>query len=173
MTEAHNIDVRSYLFTAIARTLPPYAALRTRCILLRLAGWRIGRRSMIPTVPHFIGSHPRHGNLSIGDSVTLGINVLFDCAAPISVRDGATIGHNAQLITGHHQIGPHEWRAGQLDPRPISIGAGSWIASGVIVLPGVTIGDGAIVAAGSVVTCDVPSDTLYAGAPARRIRDLP
>jgi maltose O-acetyltransferase len=54
----------------------------------------------------------------------------------------------------------------------VSVGNGSWLGTGVTVLPGVTIGEGCVIAAGAVVTADCAPDGLYAGVPARRIRDL-
>jgi|GEM_PF-6224010 len=58
------------------------------------------------------------------------------------------------------------------DPQPIVIGDGAWLGAGVIVLPGRRIGRGAVVGAGSVVTKDIPPDTVWAGNPARMLREL-
>jgi maltose O-acetyltransferase len=76
------------------------------------------------------------------------------------------------LITGTHAIGSHDRRAGVGQGLPIEIGDGCWIGTRVIILPGVTIGAGSIIAAGAVVTQSVAPDSLYAGIPAVLKRKL-
>ena len=76
------------------------------------------------------------------------------------------------VVTGSHQLGDRRRRAGPPLPRPVRIGSGCWLGARVIVLPGVTIGPGCIIAAGAVVAQDCAADGLYAGVPARRLRDL-
>jgi maltose O-acetyltransferase len=76
-------------------------------------------------------------------------------------------------LTVDHEIGPSENRCGEVLVAPVIIGDGAWLASRVTILPGVTVGNGSIVAAGAVVTHDVPPNTLVAGVPARVVRDLP
>jgi acetyltransferase-like isoleucine patch superfamily enzyme len=76
------------------------------------------------------------------------------------------------VLTSTHAIGPHHARLGDWRYLPVTIGAGCWIAARSVIMPGVTIGDGCIVAAGAVVLEDCEPDGLYAGVPARRIRDL-
>jgi acetyltransferase-like isoleucine patch superfamily enzyme len=77
------------------------------------------------------------------------------------------------LLTTGHDLGPHEQRAGELTAAPIVVGDGAWIGARSVVLPGITVGPGAVVAAGSVVTTDCEPDGLYAGVPAVRKRELP
>jgi acetyltransferase-like isoleucine patch superfamily enzyme len=76
------------------------------------------------------------------------------------------------LLTGGHVIGPPGRRAAELTCEPIVVGTGAWLGARVTVLPGVTIGDGAVVAAGAVVTRDVAPHTVVAGVPARHLNDL-
>jgi acetyltransferase-like isoleucine patch superfamily enzyme len=80
-----------------------------------------------------------------------------------------SIGHHCVLATTDHQTGPDWQRCGEIECRPITIGDGSWLGARVTVVPGVTIGRGVIVAAGAVVTRDVPADAKVAGNPARVI----
>lgn len=171
--EMSQFDLRSFMFTSLARILPAYSANRVRCLLLRLAGWDIGPRCTVPAVPRLIGARPGAGRLRIGESVTFGAGVLLDCAGPITIGDRSGVGHGVQLVTGHHVLGPSRQRLGALAPRPVTIGSGAWLAAGAVVLPGVTVGEGAVIAAGAVVTSDVEPNALYAGIPARKVRDLP
>ena len=88
----------------------------------------------------------------------------------VYIGDNVLIGHNACLLTLNHQENP-EKRANLL-PAPVKIGTGAWLGSNVTVLPGVTIGDGAIIAAGAVVTKDVEANTIVAGIPAKFVRKV-
>ena len=76
------------------------------------------------------------------------------------------------LTTSHHEIGPPERRSGTARPRSIVIERGVWLGARVLVLPGVTVGPGCVIAAGAVVNRDCAPHGLYAGVPARRIREL-
>jgi acetyltransferase-like isoleucine patch superfamily enzyme len=81
------------------------------------------------------------------------------------------IGPNVSLITSGHPLEPSQRRTTTIG-RPIVIQKGVWIAAGAIVIGGVTVGENSVVAAGSVVTKDVPPDTLVGGNPARMIRSI-
>lgn len=76
------------------------------------------------------------------------------------------------ICTTTHYIGDENKRAGNSLRKPITIGRGCWIGTRSIILPGVTIGDGCIIAAGSVVNKDCEPNGLYAGCPAKRIKNL-
>ena len=88
----------------------------------------------------------------------------------IYIGDDVLIGHNACLLTLNHAKEP-ENRA-DMYPAPIHIGDQAWLGSNVTVLPGVTIGEGAIVAAGAVVTKDVAPNTIVGGIPAKFIKNV-
>lgn len=98
----------------------------------------------------------------------------FDCimldGAPIVVGDDVLFGPRVALYTANHALDPAERAAGACIARPIHIGDRVWLGGGVTVLPGVTIGDDAVVGAGSVVTRDVPAGAIAAGVPARVVR---
>ncbi|WP_060664555.1 DapH/DapD/GlmU-related protein [Bacillus sp. CHD6a] len=76
------------------------------------------------------------------------------------------------FCTSTHEFGTCERRAGKPYGKPIKIGNGCWVGARVTILPGVTIGDGCIIAAGSVVTKDCESNSLYSGVPAKRVKGL-
>lgn len=109
-------------------------------------------------------------NIHIGKNVFLNMGCKFQDQGGIYIGDGALIGHNVVLATLNHAKSPKD-RSSML-PAPIHIGKHVWIGSNATVLPGVTIGDGAIVAAGAVVTHDVPENTIVGGVPARILRHL-
>jgi acetyltransferase-like isoleucine patch superfamily enzyme len=164
--------VSRQLFAYLAETLPSSAMFRTRTAMLRAAGVRIGAHSLIQGKVRLTG----HGNpcqlLSIGEGtlVTGGLHV--DLGAPVRIGNMVRIGHDVSLLTINHAVGPFYLRAGTSFSSEIVIEDGCWLASRCTVLPGVTIGAGAIVAAGSVVTRNVPKHTLVAGVPARVVREL-
>jgi len=79
---------------------------------------------------------------------------------------------NVQLLTATHPLDAARRRAWWEHARPITIGHGAWLGSGAIVLPGVSVGEEAVVGAGAVVTRDVEPRTVVAGNPARVIRRL-
>jgi maltose O-acetyltransferase len=113
-----------------------------------------------------------------GTQITLGARVfvnfhavMLDPAA-ITIGDEAQLGPNVQLLTADHPRDPAERAAGPELGRAITIGPRAWLGGGVIVLPGVTIGEGTIVGAGSVVTRDLPSRVVAAGNPCRVIRSV-
>ena len=109
-------------------------------------------------------------NIHIGKNVFLNMGCKFQDQGGIYIGDGALIGHNVVLATLNHAMSPS--RRGTMVPAPIHIGKNVWIGSNAAILPGVTIGDGAIVAAGAVVTRDVSENTIVGGVPARVIRHL-
>jgi acetyltransferase-like isoleucine patch superfamily enzyme len=129
-----------------------------------------------------MSSHYCHGNpnrLHIGQRVST-VNTLFNTSSgDIYVGDDTIFGHNVMVLTGHHEFARGQRReisTGEPEiPRSgynVSIGKGCWIASGAIIIGGVTIGDNVIVAASAVVTRDVASGTFVAGIPARVLRSV-
>lgn len=95
-----------------------------------------------------------------------------DLRATISIGDNTRIGFGVKFICVTHDTGDHNRRAGKLTYKPIKVGDGCWIGAESIILPGVTISNGVVIGAGSVVTKNCECDGLYAGNPARRIKSL-
>ncbi len=92
--------------------------------------------------------------------------------APITIGDDVQIGPNVQLLTPTHPIDAEARRAKWESARPIVIGANVWVGGGVIVLPGVNIGENTVVGAGAVVTRDLPANVVAIGNPARIARSV-
>lgn len=109
-------------------------------------------------------------NIRVGRRVFINGGCKFQDQGGITIGDDALIGHNVVLATLNHALDPE--RRADLEPAPIHIGDHVWIGSNATVLAGVSIGDGAVVAAGAVVTKDVHARTVVAGVPARVIRTI-
>jgi len=108
-------------------------------------------------------------NITVGRNVFINQNCTLCDLAPVSIGDDVLIGPDVSLITEGHPVAPSE-RTAYVVARPIVIERGAWIAAGAIVIGGVTVGENSVVAAGSVVTKDVPPNTLVGGNPATVIR---
>lgn len=109
-------------------------------------------------------------NIHIGKQVFINMGCKFQDQGGIYIGDGALIGHNVVLATLNHAKSPND--RGTMIPAPIHIGKHVWVGSNSTILPGVTIGDGAIVAAGAVVSKDVPENAIVGGVPATILRYL-
>ena len=118
--------------------------------------------------PPFYTDFGKH--ITLGKGVFLNSGCRFQDQGGITLGDGAYIGHNVVLATLNHDEDPD--RRDTLHPAPIILGRNVWIGAQATVTPGVTIGDGAIVAAGAVVTRDVPPRAVVGGVPARVIKNL-
>ena len=110
-------------------------------------------------------------NIRIGDRVFINQNCTIYSLAEVVIGDDVLIGPNVSLITSGHPVEPSMHRD-FLVGRPITIGRGVWIAAGATVIGELTTGENSVVAAGSVVTKDVPANTLVGGNPARVIRSI-
>ena len=108
--------------------------------------------------------------IRLGKKVFVNYGCGFMDRGGITIEDGALIGPNVSLITENHSEIP-ELRQ-HVYGRPLLIKRKAWLGAGVTVLPGVTIGENAIVAAGAVVSKDVPDNTIVGGVPARVIRKI-
>lgn len=109
-------------------------------------------------------------NITIGKRVFINMGCKFQDQGGITIGDDCLIGHGAMLATLNHGFLPEE--RGDMHPAPIVIGNRVWLGANVTILPGVTIGDNAIVAAGAVVTKDVAANTVVGGIPAKFIKNI-
>ena len=110
-------------------------------------------------------------NITVGRAVFIGYECAFTGHAAIDIADEVMIAHKVNLVTAGHPVEPDKRRA-YITAEPITIETNVWIGAAATILPGVTIGADAVVAAGAVVTHDVPPATLVAGVPATVIRKL-
>ncbi|WP_122818088.1 sugar O-acetyltransferase [Nocardioides pantholopis] len=111
-------------------------------------------------------------NIRIGARCFANFGLLALDVAAITIGDDVQIGPNVQLLTPTHPVEPEARRAKWEAARPITIGDNVWLGGGVIVCPGVRIGENTVVGAGSVVTRDLPANVVAVGNPARVIRSV-
>lgn len=109
-------------------------------------------------------------NIRFGKEVFINSGCHFQDQGGIEIGDGTMIGHNVVLATINHDLNPANNRKNHY--APVKIGNHVWIGSNATILPGVTIGDWAVVAAGAVVTKDVPELTVVGGVPAKVLKRL-
>ncbi|MDP2295568.1 MAG: acyltransferase [Pseudolabrys sp.] len=106
--------------------------------------------------------------LRFGSSVAVGENVVLRAGGGLTIGNRVLIAAGAAIVTVGHPIEPPRWN--KVTAAPVKIGDDVWIGVNAVILPGVTIGNGAIVAAGAVVTEDVAPFTMVGGVPARVLR---
>ena len=109
-------------------------------------------------------------NIHLGKGIFINAGCKFQDQGGIYIGDNTLIGHNVVLATLHHGLLPEERH--DLIPKPIHIGENVWIGSNATILAGVTIGDNAVIGAGSVVTRDIPENRIAVGSPARVIKSI-
>ena len=152
--------------------LPIHVGSRLRAYLYRMAGFSIGHGTMFWGTPKISGEGNLYERLTIGEFCWMNDGCFLDLGAPITIGNRVAFGHQVFLMTNSHEIGGIERRAGDLTAAPIIIEDGAWLGARCTILPGVVIHEGAIVAAGSLVTKDVPANTVVAGVPAKVARKL-
>lgn len=109
-------------------------------------------------------------NIKLGKNVFINSGCCFQDHAGIEIGEGTLIGHQVVIATINHAQDPVS-RA-DMFPKPVKIGKNVWIGAHATILPGVTIGDNAIIAAGAVVTKDVEKNAVAGGVPAKKIKDI-
>jgi maltose O-acetyltransferase len=110
--------------------------------------------------------------ITVGARTFVNFGAVILDSGPVVIGDDVQIGPGVQLVTPTHPLDPDERRSGVEWGAPITIGDGAWLATGVIVCPGVTIGRDCVVGAGSVVTRDMPERHVCFGNPCRPMRPI-
>lgn len=139
---------------------------RVRELLAQLTGREVDET--VTLFPPFTADFGR--NIRLGRRVFINSGCRFQDQGGVTIGDDSLIGHNTVLATLDHDMDPE--RRGDLHPAPIVIGRKVWIGANATILKGVTVGDGAIVGAASVVTKDVPAGAIVVGSPARVVRSV-
>lgn len=160
------------MLLALANALPrhPYFNCR-RHKLYRLAGLKIGKDVQI-TGPLTLRVDTT-SRITIGDRTYFNSETRFGCQDDgITIGSDCLIGPRVSFETASHDLVYHPEEGRGLNTKPIVVRDKVWIGAGAIILQGVTIHEGAVIAAGAVVNHDVPAHTLVGGVPARVIKDL-
>ncbi|MGP5290989.1 DapH/DapD/GlmU-related protein [Brachybacterium tyrofermentans] len=139
---------------------------RVRELLAELTGAEIDES--VTLFPPFTSDFGK--NIDLGRRVFLNAGCRFQDQGGLHIGDDCLIGQNTVIATLNHDLAPS--RRGDLHPAPVTIGNNVWIGANVTILPGITIGDDAVIAAAAVVTKDVPAKALVVGSPARVIRTV-
>lgn len=137
-----------------------------RALLSRLFGHDVD--SSLRVFPPFYTDFGK--NIHIGKNVFINACCHFQDHGGVTLGDGCQIGHNVVFATLNHGMAPED--RGTTYPAPIRLGKNVWVGSNATILQGVSIGDNSIVAAGAVVTHDVPENVIVAGVPAKIIKTI-
>jgi acetyltransferase-like isoleucine patch superfamily enzyme len=137
-----------------------------RALFSRLIGKQVSETFMM--FPPFQTDFGK--NITIGESVFINSGCRFQDQGGITIGDNALIGHNVVLATLNHGFAPADRSTAY--PSPIVIGKNVWIGASATIIPGVTVGDNAIIAAGAVVTKNVPENAVVGGVPAKILKTI-
>lgn len=139
---------------------------QTRAMLSEVFGYEVP--ATLRVFPPFYTDFGK--NIHIGENVFINACCHLQDHGGVYIGDGCQIGHNVVFATLNHGIAPEDRQ--NTYPAPIVLGRNVWVGSNSTILQGVTIGDNAIIAAGAVVTKDVPADTIVGGVPAKFIKKI-
>jgi maltose O-acetyltransferase len=139
-----------------------------RVALMRAAGISVGHGTAVKSRCFFGGPGP----ITIGAGCYLSYECDFDGTGTVTIGDNVYIASRVSIGTCTHEIGDRSRRAGRQFPAGVAIGDGTWVGMNSTILPGVTIGSGCVIAAGSVVVHDCEANGLYAGVPAKLVHGL-
>lgn len=114
----------------------------------------------------------RGKTVHIGSGTYINSNLTLVDDYEIYIGEGCLIAPNVTICTTGHPVHPELRPNGEMYSFPVKIGNGVWIGSGAIILPGVTIGDNAVIGAGSIVTKDVPANVIALGNPCKVLREI-
>lgn len=137
---------------------------RVRELLSELTGTEVDQS--VTVFPPFYTDFGR--NIGLGKGIFINSGCKFQDQGGIRIGDNCLIGHNVVLATLNHDMDPA--KRADMHPAPIILGPNVWISANVTVLSGVSIGENAVVAAASVVTKDVPANSVVVGSPARVVK---
>ena len=164
---------RLALVSPLLALLPHACFNRLRTLIYRAVGIKIGPRSLALGTLTLTGYGRLWERLRIGSGCIVNAPFYADLGAEVVIGDEVSIGHHAVFITTDHEVGGPARRCAASKTASIVIEDGCWIGARATILPGVRIGRGSIVSAGSVVGADVAPNKVVAGAPARPIKSLP
>jgi maltose O-acetyltransferase len=168
-----SVHVRYVLANAVSSLLPTFVSGAVRGRMYRLVGFKVAKGAFITGNLKLTSAFPGfYDKLEIGSGGSIADHVTINLDAPVTIGKNVGIAPHVVIYTGSHKLGPGSQRMREPQALPVTIEDGAWIRIGAIIVPGVTVGRGAIVAAGAVVLKDVPPNTYVEGNPAAVIRKL-
>ena len=171
--EVRGLHFRLRLAHMVLFFCPHYCFNRLRTAIYRLCGVHIGARSLVMGNIDLAGQGAVWKRLRIGENTHINAPLFADLNAEVTIGNNVSIGHHVVLITTNHDTQYPFRRCGISRYAPIVIGDGCWVGACSTILPGVTLGVGCVIAAGSVVASDVPPNMTAWGVPARPLSKLP
>ena len=147
----------------------PHVRMDLREAKLREMFAEVGENTYVES-PFYANMGGRHVHLGRNVYTNFGLTLVDD--THIYIGDYTMIGPNVTLATAGHPIDPDLRRKGLQYNLPVRIGRNCWLGAGVIVMPGVTIGDNSVIGAGSIVTKDIPANVVAVGNPCRVLRQI-
>jgi len=171
--ETFGFHPRLVALNTVVGFLPRHRAAHARARLFSLAGFRIGQGTRLAAAPKINGGDSLFSNLVIGEDCWIEVDCVFDLEERVTIGDRVTIGPGVMILTSTHELDIREHRAGVVQRFPVSIGDGAWLGARCTILPGVSVGTGAVVNPGSVVNKDVAPHTRVGGIPATQVEVLP
>ncbi len=172
LDEVGSLNLRWEVLSALLAWLPTLSFIRVRTRLIRAAGFDIGHGVAFYGCPRLRGERNFYANLKVGKGAHINEGVHLDLSGLIDIGPRVGLAHEVMILTNSHQIGDPHQRAGQTEVLPVVICEGAWIGARTIIMPGVTIGKGSVIAAGSIVLNDIPDYSMAAGSPATVRREL-
>ncbi|WP_269928684.1 DapH/DapD/GlmU-related protein [Kocuria massiliensis] len=160
-------EISQHALSTVAQLNSAYhAPHEVRALMTELTGRKVP--NSVTVFPPFYSEFG--ANISLGERVFVNTGCTIQDQGGVVVGDDTLIGHNVLIATLNHDMDP-AYRA-DMHPGRVIIGTRVWIGSAARIMPGVSIGDGAVVAAGALVTQDVPARTVVAGVPAKPLRKV-
>ncbi len=141
--------------TNLARALgvlPPFAANRLRTFTLRSMGLELGSGTIFFGAPTLVGEPGFERLLKVGKNCGFNVGTFFELYSEVTLEDDVAFGHHVMVLT-----------RGPDGPKPVRVGRGAWLGARCTLMPGVTVGEGAVVGAQMVIDADVPPNTLCLG----------
>lgn len=162
-------SVINYINSLLFLLLPETGCFGFKRFLLRCAGIKVGTDVRVCSSVRFMGS----GSLEIGSGTWIGHQTLIISSSQVKIGENVDIAPMVYIGTGTHLIEPGGLRiAGRPFSKEVEIGNGAWIGAKACILPGVKVGTKAVVAAGAVLVDSCSDKAIFAGVPAKKVKDL-
>jgi len=164
------IRLLAYLTNHVVAHVPSYTL--RHLWYRRVLGIQLGHRAAVQMGAYvwFFGPREiRRIGVRIGRNSLIGRNCTLDARSPLEIGDNVSISPDVTIVAGTHDMNDPKFATSRVGPWAVTIEDHAWIGTRAMILPGVTVGHGAVVAAGAVVTKDVPPLTVVGGVPAKAI----